>query len=244
MQLRLNPAIDVALYARLFAQQGYVQVPDLFEPEVATTLERILLGLPYRLVCQNEAEASVLLTRDELTSMPPEQQRALHARMRDRAAKGIGYTYLMYPMVAARLQDWDPGHPIHTLTDFLNLPDFLDFARALISSPGLTKVDAHASYYAPGHYLTTHSDDDALHGRAAYTIGFSRDWRPDWGGLLLMLDANGDVRRGLLPRFNTLTVFDGRTPHTVSAISAFTPSPRLSIAGWFRDDPPHAQQQG
>ncbi|MEQ1493596.1 MAG: 2OG-Fe(II) oxygenase family protein, partial [Terricaulis sp.] len=68
-------------------------------------------------------------------------------------------------------------------------------------------------------------------------LGFSRKWEPDWGGLLF-LDENKDISRAYLPRFNTLTVFDGLRLHSVSAVSAFAPAPRLSVVGWFRDDAP------
>jgi SM-20-related protein len=243
MQLQLNPALDVEKYARLFRENGRVQVPELFAPAIAEQIERVLQQLPYRVVLQNDAEENMLLTRDDLVAMPPEDRRKLEAGIRERAARSVGYTYHMYPMILARLQSWDPGHPIHALTDFMNSPAFLSFARQLIGFAGLTKIDVHASQYLAGHYLTTHTDDDATqHGRAAYTIGFSRDWRADWGGLLVFLDENGDIEQGFIPRFNTLTVFNGMQRHTVTAISSFTPKPRLSLAGWFRDDPPVARR--
>ncbi|WP_167755703.1 2OG-Fe(II) oxygenase [Vitreimonas flagellata] len=237
MQLRLNPALDPAHYASIFRQEKCVQVPNLFETAVANEIERVIASVPWRLICQDDSGQNVLLKPEELASLTPQEKQSLDAGIRERAAQSIGYTYFMYPMIMARLQAWDPGHPIHALTDFLNAPEFLNFARALISYPKLTKVDVHASLYGPGHYLTTHKDDDsAVHGRAAYTIGFSRDWRADWGGLLVFVDDAGDIRRGFIPRFNTLTVFDGQQAHTVTAISQFTPKPRLSMAGWFRDD--------
>jgi SM-20-related protein len=239
MQLHLNPALDVEKYARLYREQKWVQVPDLFPAPIADQIERTLQQLPYRLVCQNDAEQTVLMTGQELAAMSTEDRRKLEAGIRERAARSVGYTYLMYPMILARLQNWDPGSPIHALTDFLNSPPFLAFARQLISYDALTKIDVHASQYLPGHYLTTHTDDDSIkHGRAAYTIGFTRQWRADWGGLLLFLDDKEDVKHGLIPRFNTLTVFNGLHMHTVTAIAPFTPRPRLSLAGWFRDDPP------
>lgn len=243
MQLQLNPALDVEKYARVYRETGRVQVPDLFAPAVAEQIERALQQLTYRLVCQNDDEQNMLFTREDLAAMSADERRQLEAGIRERAARSVGYTYFMYPMVLARLQNWDPGNPIHAITDFLNSPPFLTFARQLISFSGLTKIDVHASQYLPGHYLTTHTDDDATqHGRAAYTIGFSRNWRADWGGLLLLLDEKEDVREGFIPRFNTLTVFNGMQPHTVTSISSFTPRPRLSLAGWFRDDPPVARR--
>lgn len=237
-QLRLNPAIDVEAHARAYAAQKAVQIPNLFEPDIADQIEHILASLPWRLVCQNDAEENVLLTREQLAAMSPEELKRLDEGQRERAARGIGYTYFMYPMISAALQNWDREHPIHVLTQFLNSPPFFDFARKVTSHPGITKVDAHASLYRQAHYLTTHQDNNiTTHGRSAYTIGFSRDWQADWGGLLMFLDDKGDVTRGFVPRFNTLTIFDGRVPHTVTSVSLFTPKPRLSIAGWFRDDP-------
>jgi len=131
-----------------------------------------------------------------------------------------------------------PDHPIHDLTNFLNSAEFIAFARAIIGDAKVSKIDCFASAYQRGHFLTRHKDEgEKLERRAAYTIGFSRNWQPDWGGLLMFLDDNNDVSRALLPRFNTLTVFDGLKLHAVSPISSFAPQSRLSIAGWFRDDP-------
>ena len=56
--------------------------------------------------------------------------------------------------------------------------------------------------------------------------------------LLAFIDEKMDVSRALIPRFNMLTVFDGLRVHSVSAVADFAPAPRLSIVGWFRDDPP------
>lgn len=239
MQLRLNPALDPAPFARTYAERKYVQVPDLFEPEIADQVEAALLSLNWRLVLQDDQEKNVLLTREQLAAMSPEERNRLSAAQQARAARNVGYSYLMYPMIGAWIERWDPGHPIHKLTEFLNSPPFITFAQGIICDPNITKIDAHASRYGPGHYLTKHVDDGEIkERRAAYTIGFSRDWQPDWGGLLMFMDENDDIRRGLVPRFNMLTVFDGLQVHSVSAISPFTPAPRLSIAGWFRDDPP------
>jgi Rps23 Pro-64 3,4-dihydroxylase Tpa1-like proline 4-hydroxylase len=178
----------------------------------------------------------MLLSREELAAMPAQARDQLNRGIRERAARNLGYTYLAYPMIEALQTGSDPGHPIHALTQFLNSPEFVAFGAAIIGETGITKVDAHASMYQRGHYLTRHADD-GVHRRAAYTIGFSRDWQPDWGGLLLFLDDKQDVRSGFVPRFNTLTIFDGLRPHSVTSVSQFAPKPRVSIAGWFRAAP-------
>jgi len=64
----------------------------------------------------------------------------------------------------------------------------------------------------------------------------TKDWQPDWGGLLLFLDDKQDVVQGFLPRFNVLTVFDINYLHTVTQVSSFAGKLRTSVTGWFRDD--------
>jgi SM-20-related protein len=238
MPLRLNAALDPEQLARAYAARKFVQIPDLFEPEVADALERAIASLPWRLVTQNDAGENVLLTREELAAMSAPERQKFEEGVRRRAADNYGFFYLTYPMIEARLSGWDAGHPIHALTDFLNSAEFIAFARTIIGDPNVTKIDAQASHYNRGHFLTRHVDDGVKkERRAAYTIGFSRNWQPDWGGLLLFLNDELDITKGYTPRFNVLTVFDGMQMHSVSPVSAFTPAPRLSIAGWFRDDP-------
>lgn len=170
--------------------------------------------------------------------MTAKERQALEVGIRRRAADNFGYVYLTYPMIHATLTGWNPGHPIHAVTQFLNSPTFVSLAREVTGCAGILKTDAQASNFGPGHFLTRHIDDGLKRERkAAYTIGFTRKWEPDWGGLLSFMDERMDVSRALIPRFNMLTVFDGLRVHSVSAVADFAPAPRLSIVGWFRDDP-------
>src|SRR4030095_15817893 len=94
----------------------------------------------------------------------------------------------------------------------LNSSAFLDFGRVITGEAGVNRVDAAATWYRPGDFLTLHNDAIGLR-RAAYTLGFTRGWRPDWGGQLLFHDQAGEITRGLMPRFNVLTLFK-RLPHS------------------------------
>ncbi|PZO55328.1 MAG: proline hydroxylase [Alphaproteobacteria bacterium] len=234
--LRLNPAIDIKAAAAAYARDKVVQIHDVFEPEVAEAVEQAILAAPWRLLCQNDQGELLFYTEEQYRQMSPQERMQLERGIMERAARNIGYTYHAYPMVQALLNGLDPGHPIHALTHFLNGTEFLALGRAIIGEDGLTKVDAHATKYMRGHYLTRHVDEGG-HRRAAYTLGFSQDWQPDWGGLLLFLSDKQDVGSGFLPRWNTLTIFDGLKLHTVTAISQFALRPRISVAGWYRDDP-------
>lgn len=239
MKLSINRSLDFAASAKTYAKDGLVQIPNVFDEDTADFIEKVLLSLPWRLVCQNDSKRNLVLTPEQLRAMPQDERLALEAGIRQRASENFGYAYHTYPMIQAGFAGWDPGHPIHAITLFLNSPEFISLARDLIDCAGVVKIDAQASNYRPGHFLTRHVDDGAKkERRAAYTLGFTRKWEPDWGGLLMFLDDKKDISRAYLPRFNTLTVFDGLRIHSVSAVSAFAPVPRLSIVGWFRDDAP------
>lgn len=239
LPLRLNPDLDIERLAREYADRKCVQIRNFVDEASAARLEAVIPTLPWRLILQDDSKQNLYLTREEFAAKPPEEQRRLMVGMQRRAAEGVGHLYLVYPMINAALFGWDAGHAIHELTEFLNSKPVIEFARAISGKPGITKLDAHASCFLPGHYLNSHVDDGEINERqVAYTIGFTRGWKPDWGGMLLVWDEHGDVRFGRCPSFNTMTVFDGRIPHSVSAIAPFAPKARYTVAGWFRDDPP------
>jgi SM-20-related protein len=239
--IRFARTLDPGPYAKQYGDAKLVQITDFLAPDVANSLARSFETLPWQLICQNETGQNILYSKEEWANLSQPQRVAIAKGMHERAARNLGYTYMTFPMIDAYLQRRVPDHPIHALTEFLNSPELLTFAGQVIGHPHLTKASAHASRYGPGHYLTRHTDEGELRERrAAYTLGFSRKWEPDWGGLLLFLDDDLNIPRGFLPRFNTLTIFDGLQPHAVTSVAAFAPHPRLTVTGWFRDDPPAA----
>ncbi len=237
--LRLNPALDLARYADAYAQRGIVQIANVFEAPVADGLEKLLAGpLPWRLLMTDSSDRPVHFSAAEAQAAGRERMDALIRDALARARQNRGYLYNTYPMIEGYLRSWDPGHPIHLVTEFINSPEFLDLGRRVTGVPGITKADAHATAYHPGHYLTRHVDHgEDRERRAAYVLGFSRNWQPDWGGLLLFLSDRQDITEGYLPRFNVLTIFDIKYLHTVTQVSSFAGGVRRSITGWFRDDP-------
>jgi SM-20-related protein len=235
--LRLNPKLDPRAYADRFRRDGVVQIHGLFDDETAERLQVLLeRHVPWRLALSNPMNTA--LTRAQIDALGQEAlSRQMSTVMQD-AGRGFAYLYLCYPMIKAYLAGDDPGHPLHRLTEFLNTPEFRDFGRAVIGAPGVTKVDAHATLYRPGDFLTLHDDRAEGERRAAYTLGFTRGWRPDWGGQLLFHGDDGEIERGFAPGFNVLTLFKVPRSHSVAAVAPYATSPRLSVTGWLRDDPP------
>lgn len=247
LELRLNPALDAQKWAEIYARDRLVRIPDVFEPALAEHIESLLARtLNWRLVFA-EADPSApggervsKLTQQDIAAMGRQAIGAKIGHVMERARENYGYLYDSYPMIEAYTSGWDAGHPIHQLTEFINSPEFLELGKTVTGAPLVTKADAQATRYARGHFLTRHIDEGHDKERvAAYTLGFTRNWQPDWGGLLMLLDDNLDISRAFLPRFNVLSIFDGRRIHSVSAVSPFAGGARHQITGWFRNDPPY-----
>ena len=164
------------------------------------------------------------------------------AALAEQASTGFAYAYLSYPMIRAYIEGWDRGHPIHGLSEFLNSPPFLDLLRTVTGRTDVLKADAQATLYRPGDFLALHDDgaaDESNSDRVcAYTFGFTRAWRPDWGGQLLFHDQEGEIERGFAPAFNTLTLFQVPRPHSVAPVAPYAAAPRLSVVGWTRTERP------
>jgi len=237
--LCLNPGLDLAPYIAIYRERGIVQIPNIFSTDTATAIVSMLTdSLPWRLLMTDANDTPVHFSQSKWDAMDAVKREALLADVHARAAKNRGFYYHTYPMIEAYLKNWDQGHQIHRMTELINSPEFLGLGRTITGVAGVTKADAHACQYARGHFLTRHVDfgkDDER--RAAYVLGFTEGWQPDWGGLLLFLKDNQDINHGFLPRFNNLTIFDINYLHTVTQVSSFAGAPRLTVTGWFRDDP-------
>ncbi len=245
IDLRMSPDLEVAKYAETYARDGFVQIPDAMpEPAARAIADALARSTPWRLVFPEPdpaggRETIVKLTPEELQSLGQAGLQRRLAPVLERASRNYGFLYYAYPMIEAYLDGSDPGHPLHSVTEFLNGPEFLEFGRAVIGEAVVTKADAQATFYSRGNFLTRHTDEGHdRERRAAYTFGFTSNWQTDWGGLLMFLDEVQDVSRAFMPRFNVLTLFRGTRVHSVSPVSQFAAAPRLQITGWLRDDPP------
>lgn len=241
--IRLNPALDARAFAAEFQREGVVQVPDFLTPDSADRLEAALkTATPWGLSLTNATGKGEWLSPEAIQALGREGLAAKAREALTGGRTGFAFTFLSYPIIEAFLAGRDPGHPAHDLLQLLNSPEARDFCAAVAGETGITKIDAQATLFRPGDYLTLHNDTGVGERRAAYTIGLTRDWRTDWGGQLLFHDEAGDVPRGLMPRFNVLTLF--RTPqwHTVATVAPYAGAPRLSITGWLRDDKPYVEQ--
>ena len=95
-----------------------------------------------------------------------------------------------------------------------------------------------AACYLPGDFLSPHQDSP--NGIIGFVYQLTKDWKPQYGGLLHFLNDDGDVIESVeVPEFNSLTLFllpeDKGKLHYVSHVNPKVDELRLSFTGWFRN---------
>jgi SM-20-related protein len=239
LNITLNPSLNRRALAEAYRRDGLIQIPDVFTAETAEALGRVLeQDLPWERALFGADQRPVYLSDAQVQAMGLAALQAQTNALLDRAGAGYGFMYDSFRLITAWLNKSLPGHPVHELTEFLNGPAFLEFGRAITGDASVIKADGQATRYRPGDFIGLHDDADQ-HGVervAAYTLGFTRRWRSDWGGQLAFHDNRGDISRALVPRWNTLTLFQVPRLHSVVPVSLYAQAPRLSVVGWLRKD--------
>ncbi len=237
---RMNPVVNARDYAETFRRDGIVQINNIFEPVLADCLEKALKEDTYwRLTYADEKHKAVALNSEQIGKT---DLQALAGEILKRAGDGFSYVYLACHLQGTYGAPAQAEHPLHKLFNLLNSPEWLAFGREVTGHTDVVRTDATATWYRPGDFLNLHTDQVGLR-RTAYTLGFTRGWRADWGGQLLFHTGTGDVERGYRPAFNVLTMFNIPRLHSVAQVAHYAKAPRLTISGWLFAPQPAPQPQ-
>lgn len=99
---------------------------------------------------------------------------------------------------------------------------------------GRTSEQSAVYFYKlmPGGHLRLHRDDYA--GHTGFVWHLSKNWKWDWGGLMIALD--GDGASVTLPVFNSLVILDHSKaiPHCVTQVAPWAREPRMMVTGILR----------
>jgi SM-20-related protein len=229
--IRIRPDVSGQALAETYARTGVVQAAELLEAPAAEAIGDLLPSLPYVIVAPDETGQTLVINDEVVRRFGEQQVRDFLGGAVKRAAGGFSFLHRSYALQDEYARA--PDHPVAAVTEFLQSRAFLDLAAEIVGEP-VDGVRVQASHYRRGDFLTLHDDSHTKDDRiAAFTLGFTRGWRPDWGGQLLFHDEAGDVVQGFAPRFNVLTVFKVPRPHSVAPVAAYATQPRLSLTGWF-----------
>jgi hypothetical protein len=233
---RLSSDLDLAALKAAFAETGRLQIRDVLDPLSAQALAEALDA-------EQDWLRSVRLKSGAFSAplKGREPVQPMHARWIEEARVDPDDTAMQYMFDVRRLSaerafGMERGDALNAFYDFLNGPEFLGFGAA-ITGDAPAGCEAQATRYRHGDLLTLHSDRDSHSRRlSAWVFNLSRDWRPEWGGLLLFHDEAGGIVEGFNPVFNSLSLFRVPMDHSVTQVVDFAPRDRLAVSGWYLKD--------
>jgi len=230
-----NSNLDLDMLAKQFAVTKRLQIRDIFTLDAATAIQSTLANdVPWEYVFRRAGKEVSLSARD-IQTLQPAERATISQQILAEAKEGFQFAFFKYSMVEAYRNGKDPDLFLHRVLETIAAGPFLEFAKRVTGDPRIARVDAQATLYDPGNFLTLH-DDESFDGQTrlyAYVLNFSKDWRADWGGQLQFHDQDGNIIDCFLPRFNSMSLFRVPTLHSVSMVTPFAHGPRLAITGWF-----------
>lgn len=233
MLMALASRTDVADLAAEYAATGSVSVPGLLTPSAAAGLREAVEGEGAWVEIFRAGETVYEMPHATFLGLPNDQKDDLRRLVEQSAKGGLQYRYRTVRVCEEPQVRAESGRPIDRFTDLLNSPEALALLRAITGNAEISLVDAQATDYRAGDFLTTHDDAiEGKHRRAAYVFGLTTGWQADWGGLLLF--EKGDRVTGYIPDYNALRLFAVPARHHVSMVSPWVEARRLSITGWLR----------
>jgi SM-20-related protein len=235
----LNPNLDKTAIAEEFAKDGRVRIPEVLDSETAERLRECCLNhVPYEYVTHIDGK-SLVITRDEMKNFDREQLQDMQKDLMANARNGVGFFYCGYKMDRAQPEVADANLQfLQSVHDYMNGEEMLSFIRDVSGVDDLRSAAGQFTNFSSGQYLTRHRDDPtAEKRRLAFGISFTKDWHPDWGGLLQFFEDDGTPRDAWSPIFNSMALFDVRHVHSVTFITPFHGQNRVSLTGWFRAKP-------
>lgn len=232
----LNTNLDRLALKAQFAEDGRVRIENIFEANIAERIRECCLNkVPFEYTAFVDG-ANVTIPEDEMKKLDAQQLQDMQRQIMTAAADGIGFYYCSYMMAHAQEDTNDPElNFLHRVFDYLSSEEMLSFVSDVTGADDLKSADGQYTRYSPGQFLTRHQDDTKRQQRRlAYVMAFSKDWHPDWGGLLQFFERDGTPRDAWTPKFNSMSLFDVRHVHSVTYVTPFAKQPRLSLTGWFR----------
>ncbi|PHQ63109.1 2OG-Fe(II) oxygenase [Sphingobium yanoikuyae] len=238
LPLKLNRALNLPALGAAYARSGRVAISDFLSSESAASLTGILRArADWRQVIHSQGKA-LELTRDVRAQMAREQQDALDGAIYDAARYGFQYRYETIRVPDSSDVRAASDDPLCAFAQWMMSDPVLAVLRQVTGADDICFADAQATAYSPGDFLTGHDDAVAGKGRrAAYVLGLTERWRPEWGGLLMFHDDEG-MMEAWPPQPNSLNIFRVPQLHSVSEVTRAAAFRRYSITGWLRNRQP------
>ncbi|WP_457428035.1 2OG-Fe(II) oxygenase [Roseateles sp. P5_E7] len=227
----INPNLDLGALSAQFGRDRRLLIRDFFAPDVADALARAVEAIDWSLGYRDRG-GDRRLTGDQLRSLDESQRGHLSEGILEVARHEFQFSFFTESLADAMLRG-ETGL-LARFIRYMADDAFLSVMRTITGVQEVNRVYAQATMYAPGSFLLAHDDHvDVEDRRIAYVINLTRQWRPDWGGLLNFSERDGSVTDSFFPHFNSLSLFAVPQTHFVSYVPPFAQGERNAITGWL-----------
>ncbi len=227
----INPALDLGQLHAEFSRHRRLLIRDFFMPDVADALARAVEAIDWSL-CYRDTKGDRRLTGEQLRGLDASQRAYLVDNVVEVARRQFQFSFFTDSLAEA-LQRGETGL-LARLIRWMADEAFLSVMRGITGIQDINRVYAQATMYAPGSFLLAHDDHVGVEDRRlAYVINLTRQWRPDWGGLLHFSERDGSVTDCFFPHFNSMSVFAVPQTHFVSYVPPYAQGQRNAVTGWL-----------
>ena len=234
----VNPNLDIESLQKTFKDKGYVVVDDFLKEDIAEELYNFFaFDMPpeWWSVATYPAENhdGVEYNRNLLEN----EESILLARKHAETAFGQNlFSYAFHRTLSDHYEDCECLEC--QLRSTIDSKEIYDTISKITDLNIISSNELFAACYVPGDFLSPHQDSP--NGIIGFVLQLTKDWKPQYGGLLHFLNDEGTVVEDVeVPKFNTLTMFllpeDKGKLHYVSHVNPGVNEIRLSFTGWFRN---------
>ncbi|MBB6192127.1 Rps23 Pro-64 3,4-dihydroxylase Tpa1-like proline 4-hydroxylase [Sphingobium wenxiniae] len=229
---KINSNLNLEIIKDTYMSAGRVRISDFLDPSFAGALLSALAQRADWMQVINSGDRIFELSRELRRSFDDDRNKNLEEAINNSARYGFQYRYETI-RVPDDIGQRNPDDILHFFVNFMNSRPVIEFMREITGDEEVDFVDAQATAYGSGDFLSRHNDAiDGKHRRAAYVLGLTQSWRFEWGGLLMFHE--GETASAWLPTFNGLSLFAVPQDHSVSLVTPFADQRRYSVTGWLR----------
>lgn len=229
--MNLNKKIDIKAAKKQFSKTRRVQIPDILDPAAAKTLNSVLVDKTAWMLNYNLGSEVIWREMQEFRSMTSRSVKKIVNKMYETASTG-GFQFVRH----GRGEDQNPANTLPLdpgLIDafkFLDSKEMTDFLKKVTGKSVKLKT-VEAQWYKPENFQTRGSDMPEA------TLGFvllmAKNWVADWGGNTYFYDDEGGISEIFVPKFNSLEIFEGKAPRSITDVAQYSTEYRVSIAGSY-----------
>lgn len=233
MTVHVHPNFNATVVKPQYAPDKRVRIHSFLEEADATSIQDCLSRETRFASAFNIDGVNGVMSEEDMRQLTPDQVAALQQKIYQHASKGTGFLYGRNNITGPH-RDSGPAQ-LQAFAEAINSDRVVQAVREISGHDDITCASAQATRYLPGNFLTRHNDFHPDEGRrVAYVMNFTREWHPDWGGLLQFYQQDGAPREAWTPQFNSLTLFEVSHVHAVTFVAPYALEPRFAITGWFR----------